>query len=122
MVAPCQVGVASDLPRKVGEGSSFFDALTAPRDKTACGSHVCEVGHQWTRGVQPVASKLVSRENVHAILGGVIMIVCLPLTIVTFFLALILIGQPNGNMAITTADVFASIFSVAFFAAFAPSR
>ena len=65
-----------------------------------------------------MASKLVSRENVHAILG-VIMIVCLPLTIVTFFLALILIGQPIGNMAITTADVFASIFSVAFFAAFA---
>ena len=65
-----------------------------------------------------MASKLVSRENVHAILG-VIMIVCLPLTIVTFFLALIFIGQPIGNMAITTADVFASIFSVAFFAAFA---
>ena len=65
-----------------------------------------------------MASKLVSRENVLAILG-VIMIVCLPLTIATFFLALILIGQPIGNMAITTADVFASIFSVAFFAAFA---
>jgi uncharacterized membrane protein len=65
-----------------------------------------------------VVSKLVSRENVHAIFG-VIMIVCLPLTIVTFFLALTLIGQPIGNMAITTADVFASIFSVAFFAAFA---
>ena len=65
-----------------------------------------------------MARKLVSRENVHAILG-VIMIVCLPLTIVTFFLALIFIGQPNGKMVITTADVFASIFSVAFFAAFA---
>ena len=64
------------------------------------------------------ASRLVSRENVHATLG-VIMIVCLPLTIVTFFVALIWIGQPIGNMAITTADVFASIFSVAFFAAFA---
>ena len=65
-----------------------------------------------------MASKLVSRENMHAILG-IIMIVCLPLTIATFFLALILSGQPIGNMAITTADVFASIFSVAFFAAFA---
>jgi high-affinity K+ transport system ATPase subunit B len=54
----------------------------------------------------------------HAILG-VIMIVCLLLTIVTFFLALIWIGQPIGNMAIATADVFASIFSAAFFAAFA---
>jgi len=65
-----------------------------------------------------VARKLVSSENVHVILD-VIMIVCLPLTIVAFFLALILIGQPIGNMAITTADIFASIFSVAFFAAFA---
>ena len=65
-----------------------------------------------------MASKLVSRENINAILG-VIMIVCLPLTFVTFFLALILIGQPIGNMAITMADVFASVFSVAFFAAFA---
>ena len=44
---------------------------------------------------------------------------CLPVTIVTFFLALIWIGQPIGNMAITTADIFASIFSAAFFAAFA---
>jgi hypothetical protein len=65
-----------------------------------------------------VASKLVSRANVHALLG-VIMIVCLPLIIVPFFVALIWAGQPIGSMAITTADVFASIFSVAFFAAFA---
>jgi len=65
-----------------------------------------------------VANKLISRENMHAILG-VIMIVCLTLSIVTFFLALIWIGQPIGNMAITTADIFASIFSAAFFAAFA---
>ena len=65
-----------------------------------------------------MASKLVSRKNVHAILGAII-IVCLPLTIVTFLVALIWIGQPIGNMAIATADVFASIFSVAFFAAFA---
>ena len=65
-----------------------------------------------------MANKLISRKNVHAILG-VIMIVCLTLTIVTFFLALIWIGQPIGNMAITTADVFALIFSAAFFAAFA---
>ena len=63
-------------------------------------------------------SKLVSRANVHALLG-VIMIVCLPLTIVAFFVALIWAGQSIGNMAITTADVFASIFSVAFFGAFA---
>lgn len=65
-----------------------------------------------------MAGELVSRENVHAILG-VIRIVCLPLTMVSFFVALIWIGQPIGNMATTTADVFASIFSVAFFAAFA---
>jgi hypothetical protein len=65
-----------------------------------------------------LASKLVSRPNVHALLG-VIMIVCLPLIIVPFLVALIWAGQPIGNMAITTADVFASIFSVAFFAAFA---
>jgi hypothetical protein len=64
-----------------------------------------------------VDSKLVSRANVHALLG-VITIVCLPLTIVSFFVALIWAGQPIGNMAITTADAFASIFSVAFFAAF----
>ncbi len=69
-------------------------------------------------GVQLVANKLISRENVHANLG-VIMIVCLTLTIVTFFLALIWIGQPFGNMATTTADVLASIFSAADFAAFA---
>jgi hypothetical protein len=69
-------------------------------------------------GVQLVANKLISRENVHAILG-VIMIVCLTFAIVTFFLALAWIGQPIGNMAITTADVFASIFSAVFFAAFA---
>ncbi len=65
-----------------------------------------------------MASKLVSRKNVHAILG-VIIIVCLPITIVSFLVALIWIGQPMGNMAIATADVFASIFSVAFLAAFA---
>ena len=39
-----------------------------------------------------MANKLISRENVHANLG-VIMIVCLTLTIVTFFLALIWIGS-----------------------------
>jgi hypothetical protein len=47
------------------------------------------------------------------------MIVCLALAIVTFFVALIWIAQPIGNIAIITADVFASIFSVTFFAAFA---
>ena len=46
-------------------------------------------------------------------------VVCLPLTIVTFFVSLIWIGQPIGYTAITMADVFASIFSVAYFATFA---
>ena len=46
-------------------------------------------------------------------------VVYLPLTIVTFFVSLIWIGQPIGYTAITMADVFASIFSVAYFATFA---
>ena len=65
-----------------------------------------------------MASKFVSRENVVVILGAV-MIVCLALTMVTFLVALIWIGQPLGNTAGLTADAFATIFSVAFFAAFA---
>ena len=52
-----------------------------------------------------MASKFVSRENVIVILGA-LTIVCLALTIVTFADGL-------------TADAFASVFSVAFFAAFA---
>jgi len=64
-----------------------------------------------------MATKLVSRQNVVVILGTV-MIVCLALTIVTFPVALIWIGQPLGNTAMTMADAFASIFSVALFAAF----
>jgi hypothetical protein len=62
--------------------------------------------------------KFVSRQNVLVILGA-IMIVSLALAIVTFPVALIWIGLPMGNAAITMADAFASVFSVAFFAAFA---
>ena len=65
-----------------------------------------------------MATKFVSRQNVLVILG-VVMIVCLALTIVTFPVALIWIGQPFGNAAGLTADAFACVFSVAFFAAFA---
>ena len=68
--------------------------------------------------VQLMASKFVSRENVIVILGA-LAIVCLALTIVTFPIALIWIGQPLGNTSGLTADAFASVFSVAFFAAFA---
>ena len=63
-------------------------------------------------------TKFVSRQNVLVILG-VVMILCLALTIVTFAVALIWMGQPLGNAAGLTADAFASVFSVAFFAAFA---
>ena len=60
----------------------------------------------------------MSRANV--IVGlGLIMIVSLVLAIVTGAVALIWNGQPFGNEASTVADVFAAIFSVAFFAAFA---
>ena len=65
-----------------------------------------------------MATKIVSRENVLVILG-VVMIVCLVLTIVTFPVALIWVGQPLGNAAGLTADACASVFSVTFFAAFA---
>ncbi|MFZ3249601.1 MAG: hypothetical protein WCF66_01870 [Pseudolabrys sp.] len=50
---------------------------------------------------------------------GVVMIVCLALTIVIFPVALFWMGQPLGNAAGLAADAFASVFSVAFFAAFA---
>ena len=62
--------------------------------------------------------KFVSRQNVLVVLGAV-MIVSLALALVAFPVALIWIGQPLGNAAITMADAFASGFSVAFFAAFA---
>jgi hypothetical protein len=65
-----------------------------------------------------MAIKFVSRQNVFVILGAV-MIVCLALTIVTFPVALIWIGQPLGNAAGLTAEALVSAFSVAFFAAFA---
>ena len=65
-----------------------------------------------------MATKFVSRQNVIVILGA-LMIVCLALTIATFAVALIWIGQPLGNAAGLTADAFASVFSAAFFAAFA---
>ena len=65
-----------------------------------------------------MATKIVSRENVLVILG-VVMIVCLSLTIVTFPVTLIWVGRPLGNAAVLVADACASVFSVAFFAAFA---
>ena len=65
-----------------------------------------------------MATKFRSRQNVLVILG-VVMIICLALTIVTFGVALIWIGRPLRNAAVLTADAFASVFSVAFFAAFA---
>jgi hypothetical protein len=69
-------------------------------------------------GAQPMATQFISRQNVLTILGAV-MIVSLALTIITFPVALIWIGQPPGNVAIKMADAFATVFSVAFFAAFA---
>ena len=63
-------------------------------------------------------TKLISRHNVLVALV-VVMIVSLALTILTFPVALIWFGQPIGNSAAITADVFGSAFSVAFFAAFA---
>ena len=66
-----------------------------------------------------MASKFVSRENVIVILPAHLRLVRLALTIVTFAVALIWIGQPLGNTSGLTADAFASVFSVAFFAAFA---
>jgi hypothetical protein len=65
-----------------------------------------------------MATKFVSLQNVLVILA-VVMIVCLALTILTFPVALIWIGQPLGNAAGLAADAFASVFSVALFAAFA---
>ena len=65
-----------------------------------------------------MATKFVSLQNVLVILA-VVMIVCLALTILTFPVALIWIGQPLGNAAGLAADAFASAFSVALFAAFA---
>jgi len=65
-----------------------------------------------------MATKFISLQNVLVILA-VVMIVCLALTILTFPVALIWIGQPLGNAAGLAADAFASVFSVALFAAFA---
>ncbi|MGB8041417.1 MAG: hypothetical protein WCF66_00520 [Pseudolabrys sp.] len=65
-----------------------------------------------------MTGKFLSRQNVVVILG-LVMIVCLALTIVTFPVALVWIGQPLGNAAGLAADAFASVFAVAFFAAFA---
>lgn len=63
-------------------------------------------------------TKLIARPNVLVALS-VVMIVSLALTILTFPIALIWFGQPIGNKAAITADVFGSAFSVAFFMAFA---
>jgi hypothetical protein len=65
-----------------------------------------------------MAAKFISRQNVITIPGAA-MIVFLALTIVTFPISLIWTGQPLGNAALVAADSFASVFSVAFFAAFA---
>ena len=65
-----------------------------------------------------MATKFVSRQNVVVILGAS-MIACLALTILTFPIALVWIGQPLGSAAGIAADAFASGFSVAFFVAFA---
>ena len=65
-----------------------------------------------------MATKIVSRENVLVVLG-VVLVVCLALTIVAFSVALIWLGQPLGNGARLTAEAYACFFSVAFFAAFA---
>ena len=62
-------------------------------------------------------TRLISRHNALVALVAV-MIVSLALTILTFPVALIWAGQPIGNSAAITADVFGSAFSVAFFAAF----
>ena len=64
-----------------------------------------------------MATKFASRQSVLVILC-VVMIICLALTIVTFPVALIWIGQPFGNAVGLAADAFASVFSVALFAAF----
>ena len=64
-----------------------------------------------------MTSKFVSGERVIIFLGTT-MVICLPLAIVTFVIAVIWNGQPFGNTATTIADVFGSVFSVAFFAAF----
>ena len=63
-------------------------------------------------------TRLISRHNALVALVTV-MIVSLALTILTFPIALIWAGQPIGNGAAITADVFGSAFSVTFFAAFA---
>ena len=60
---------------------------------------------------------VMSRANVIPVLAFV-MIASLALAIVIGAVALIWNGQPFGNEASTVADVFATIFSVGFFAAF----
>jgi hypothetical protein len=60
-----------------------------------------------------MATQFISRHNVLTILGAIMIV------IVTFPVALIWFGQPLGNAAITMADAFASVFSAAFFSAFA---
>jgi hypothetical protein len=65
-----------------------------------------------------MATKFISRQDVITVLGAA-MIVFLALTIVTFPISLIWTGQPLGNAALVAADTFASVFSVAFFVAFA---
>lgn len=64
-----------------------------------------------------MATNFVSRQNILVVLA-VVMIVCLALTILTFPVALFWVGQPFGNAAGLAADAFASVFSVALFAAF----
>ncbi len=59
----------------------------------------------------------MSRDNVHAGLGTVMMI-CVVLIIVTFPVTLIWAGRPVGTGAMAITDAFAWLFAVAFFAAF----
>jgi FtsH-binding integral membrane protein len=65
------------------------------------------MGHRW-----------ISLENAHVALGTV-MIVSLALTVITYPITLIWIGQPIGTAAAIAADTFATVFVVAFFGAFA---
>ncbi|MGB6349591.1 MAG: hypothetical protein WBG10_06130 [Pseudolabrys sp.] len=64
-----------------------------------------------------ISANGTSRENLIAIFG-VVMIVCLSLTIVTGAVALILVGEPIASTVGAMAVAIASVFSLTFFAAF----
>ena len=67
-----------------------------------------------------MAGKFASRDYTILSLAAA-MFVCLALVIVTLPVALIWIKQPVGNAAAIAADAFATVFSLAFLAAFALS-